>query len=214
MEFEMKPNGCLGFILIIIGIAIAVKGEGCSPGIGIGLILGGITCFADTTKKELGKPGVQGVKPDALSDKIAAASAEVASLSAEAAALSAEIAAVSAEIKEAAIAEVAPVSAQVTATASAEVAPVAADVMAPASAGVIPTVDQSKLKGDPNAEMKDNSTTRLWLIGTLSAATAFFATAVAFHLIRHERGGTAAGPAMWISLVLTIVFTHRFWKAE
>jgi len=200
----MKSNGCLGVIIIAIGIwALANNGEkdlGCvGTAIGIGFILGGISCFADTTKIGLGKPGAQGAESDAPSAKVAAASAEVAALTAEAAALSAEIASVSAEIR---------------ATAPAEVAPVSAELVVPASVGVLPAVDQSEHQGEKVTEEKDSQTTRLWLIGGFSAATAFFATGGAFHLIRHERGGTVAGPAMWISLVLTIVCVHRFWKAE
>ena len=195
----MKPNVGLGFILIIIGIVIAAKGEGCSTGIGIGLILGGFTCFADTSEKKLGKPGDQGVEADSLSAKIAAASAEVAALTAEAKALSAEIAAVSAEVE---------------ATASPEVAPVSTEILVPASVGLIPAKDHGKRLNNRNIEATAHSTTQLWLIGAFSAATAFFATGVAFHLIHHERGGTAAGPAMWVSLVLTIIFIHRYRKQK
>lgn len=50
----MKSNGCLGFVFIAFGIAIFnTDGLGCvSTPLGLGLIIGGIMCFADTTKEK------------------------------------------------------------------------------------------------------------------------------------------------------------------
>ena len=53
-EFNMKPNGCLGFVFIALGVATLFAGDlGCVKApLVIGLIIGGIMCFADTTKEK------------------------------------------------------------------------------------------------------------------------------------------------------------------
>ena len=103
-------NGCIGIILTIAGIYLAITGEGsCLTAAGIGLAIGGLSCMGvPTKKKEPGESEDLAVKPNHLSAEVAAAATEVAALSAQAAALRAEITSVSAEVKAQASAEIVP----------------------------------------------------------------------------------------------------------